>query len=295
MFAPIIAAKLKTWSEDGEEKLKKILAKMGIPLASSKQKYSHLSANLLRAVDEKLEGQALEEGLTELRLQTFVIERGYKLQLSATDVALGTTALLESTVSDSGDWSDNWRKACGALSKDQWEVLRSGIIQTLALQRAIVTQVGLAVSNKKLIRRFSHFKVLNLKENCSTTDAVHLQHPLALTRLALFLQEATVGSKASAAGPKPVVVVSPELAEKDEQGFTYVLVVGLCGKPRDGTQLTNFFAHTFQVTIERLAVENVAIGFNPSVVKIRSDGITSYLEELDQVEREAKEAHQAAE
>lgn len=80
-------------------------------------------------------------GLHDLRMTSFFTERGHKLQLSASDVALGVTALLEGPVSHEVDWTDNWRKATSALSPNHWPDLRQGIHLSMAHQRTILHQV----------------------------------------------------------------------------------------------------------------------------------------------------------
>ena len=55
MHAPYVAATLKTWEETGERKLAKLFARMGVPLAACKQKYVHMSHDLVRQLEAKLE------------------------------------------------------------------------------------------------------------------------------------------------------------------------------------------------------------------------------------------------
>ena len=55
MHAPYVAATLKTWEETGEKKLAKLFARMGVPLAACKQKYVHMSIDLVGQLEAKLE------------------------------------------------------------------------------------------------------------------------------------------------------------------------------------------------------------------------------------------------
>ena len=106
-------------------------------------------------------------GLNELRFTSFYTERGHKLQLSASDVALGISALLEGPVSDEVDWTDNWRKAQLALSPNNWPELSSGIAYSINHQRTILSQVRACFSSRHaFIARDANATLLSLTTPC---------------------------------------------------------------------------------------------------------------------------------
>lgn len=53
--SPYVATTLKTWEEKGAKKLQRLFARMGVPLAACRQKYTHMSANLVAQLEAKLE------------------------------------------------------------------------------------------------------------------------------------------------------------------------------------------------------------------------------------------------
>ena len=67
-----------------------------------------------------------------------------RVQVSASDVALSVSSLLESPTSETADWTDNWRRAALALSANHWEALSAGIQLSMAYQRTILNQVRAA-------------------------------------------------------------------------------------------------------------------------------------------------------
>jgi cell division control protein 45 len=107
MHSPFLGAKLHTWSETGRRRLYKLLAKMGISLAESKQAYTHMSIELKRGLRERLLKYAPQYGLDGLVPPQvsrgiggkegwgFVRSWGWKACLSALDVGIIVGAILE--------------------------------------------------------------------------------------------------------------------------------------------------------------------------------------------------------
>ncbi|KAL9094124.1 MAG: hypothetical protein Q9165_003539 [Trypethelium subeluteriae] len=103
LHSPYLSARLHIWSDAGQRRLHKLLAKMGVSLAQCRQSYTHMDMELKRGLRERLLRYAPRYGLDGLVPPTdagkegwgFVRSWGWKACLSATDVAVILGAILE--------------------------------------------------------------------------------------------------------------------------------------------------------------------------------------------------------
>ena len=104
--SPYLSAKLHMWSEQGQKRLNKLLAKMGVSLSECKQNYTHMDMELKRGLRERLLKFAPQYGLDGLVPPPprggdmkdgwgFVRCWGWKACLSAVDAAVILGAILE--------------------------------------------------------------------------------------------------------------------------------------------------------------------------------------------------------
>ena len=92
------AVSLRLWSTKGEQRLKELLAEMGLPLAQSKQRFSAMDLNLrqeFRQMVEKLSGKYNVDNIIGA---SFTLQYGYRFKYSSSDVVYAMLALLEFTV-----------------------------------------------------------------------------------------------------------------------------------------------------------------------------------------------------
>ncbi|KAJ4844801.1 hypothetical protein Tsubulata_038680 [Turnera subulata] len=105
LYSSYIATKLKTWTDEGEKKLMRLLARMGFATAGCQGKFKYMTLEL------------------------------------KPDVVYGLTALLESYVnSDGSSASEQFGVAYDALSLKNLYKLRSGMQQAIAVQKVILSQ-----------------------------------------------------------------------------------------------------------------------------------------------------------
>ena len=220
--SPYVATRMQTWREVGRASLHSLLAHLGLPLEACKQRYAHMSPEHVKQLAEKLEEHGPSHGLDDLKFWSFSFSHGFKLNVVASDVVHGVTALLEGLPSaaaggaesgekDAGDAGDAgasggasgssrasddsgssaafWR-ATKALSMTRWDELDAGIQHAMRTQKALMRQGGLALANKAVIRTVGGLRYFSLLDHGSPADAGFFKHPLSLLRLALFLQDA---------------------------------------------------------------------------------------------------------
>jgi len=151
-------------------------------------------------------------------------------------------------------------------------------------------QGGLALANKAVIRTVGGLRYFSLLDHGSPADVCFFKHPLALLRLALFLQDALRTVKRI---ERPLVVVGP--SPDSDKGLA--LVVGVTGKPQsDDTGGGNHFAHSFRRAAEQIRARFRHDSFEASVLQVSERDLGEFMEALSDIdaERVARERMQAA-
>ena len=91
-----VAAKLGIWREKGINRLRGLLAKMGLSLANCRQTYEHMDLDLRKSLVSRMESIAPEYGLNDLVFKSFTRSYGFRsMPLSASDAVEGISALLQ--------------------------------------------------------------------------------------------------------------------------------------------------------------------------------------------------------
>jgi cell division control protein 45 len=311
LHAPHIAVRLQTWTEPGRRALDRLLAEMGLPLAECRQKFSHMSPACLKALQSRMEAMAPAYGLGDVMFWSFTKQHGYKLDVCASDVVYGVTALLEMGASasgggdaaageaarDAGSGAGNagfWR-AVDALSEAHWDTLREGLAHAQRLQRAVMRHGGLALLGKR-VANAGAFRFLNLAAGGAAAggggDAALLRQPQALLRLALFVQDAVHVSR-SARSHKPLVLAAPcgPLALGDDAAASaqdMVLVVGVSGQPRVGDARGNGFGNSFHVAAAAVRAPFAHDAFEAAVITVAASHLEAFLDQLHHEELERR-------
>ncbi|KAL9105427.1 MAG: hypothetical protein Q9227_009388 [Pyrenula ochraceoflavens] len=107
LHSPYLASRLHLWNDNGIKRLHKLLAKMGVSLTQCKQKYTHIDVEVKRILRDRLLKYSSVYGLDGLvppgdgrgirgkEGWGFVRSWGWKACLSATDVGIITSSILE--------------------------------------------------------------------------------------------------------------------------------------------------------------------------------------------------------
>jgi cell division control protein 45 len=262
LHSPYLSAKLHIWSDAGQKRLAKLLAKMGVSLSECKQRYTHMDMELKRGLRERLLKFAPQYGLDGLVPPPprsgdmkdgwgFVRCWGWKACLSAIDAGVILGAILEvgdakdlhqSSLDYNNHINNTQDRAELTTTQEQQDAAQDHITSRFwtaydalnsidLLTEHIVTaqhlhrailRTGTQLIEKKQIRHLRAFRMAVVKEG----PDVHLfTHPGALTKLALWIAEAIVelnGTKGKNRGSELV------MAGLDESRGLYI-VVGLGG------------------------------------------------------------------
>lgn len=95
-------AKMKNWKEEGRQQLRRLIAKLGIPLEESQQKFSCVSPRFKESLKEKMSEVAHEFNLTDIFANSFTFCIDHRTMLHNFDLAHAINAVLsfESSFTD---------------------------------------------------------------------------------------------------------------------------------------------------------------------------------------------------
>ncbi|KAI8089535.1 DNA replication pre-initiation complex subunit Cdc45 [Halteromyces radiatus] len=294
-----VASKLGVWREFGQKRLNNMFAKMGFSLQQCHQVYTHMDMDLKNILRTKIETVAPLYGLTDICFPSFSRTYGWKYRLSASDVVYALATLLETSPSAAAalgepvDWNDDqdWGELedttnehpqdLGSVRRKWWmrnfytsydslnsiDGIRRGISLCMKIQKAIVRQ-GTSIIDKKNTRTLKSFRMVLIKDG---PDLPLFQHPLTLSKLALFLTDAY---REHGKRNLPFVISS-----LDEEHDSY-LVVANTGAPTFGDVRRNRFGIAFQIASVETNARTSFDSFETSVLQIHKNDLEHFLEKL---------------
>ncbi|KAI9305704.1 DNA replication pre-initiation complex subunit Cdc45 [Cunninghamella echinulata] len=294
-----VASKLGVWREFGQKRLNNMFAKMGFSLQQCHQVYTHMDMELKNILRTKIEAVAPLYGLTDICFPSFSRTYGWKYRLSASDVVYALATLLETSPSaaaslgesvqwnndqDWGELDDNTNDHpddLGSVRRKWWmrnfytsydslnsiDGIQRGIGLCMKIQKAIVRQ-GTSIIDKKNTRTLKSFRMVLIKDG---PDLPLFQHPLTLSKLALFLTDAY---REHGRRNLPFVISS-----LDEEHDSY-LVVANTGAPTFGDIRKNRFGIAFQKASSETNARTSFDSFETSVLQIHKNDLEHFLEKL---------------
>ncbi|KAH7093076.1 CDC45 family [Paraphoma chrysanthemicola] len=263
LHSPYLSAKLHIWSDAGQKRLAKLLAKMGVSLSECKQRYTHMDMELKRGLRERLLKFAPQYGLDGLVPPPprsgdmkdgwgFVRCWGWKACLSAIDAGVILGAILE--VGDAKDLSQSSLDSSNHIpsTQDHASEITSTQEQQSAAQEHITSRFWTAYDalnsidllthhiataqhlHRAILRtgtqliekkQIRHLRAFRMAVVKEGPDVQLFTHPGALTKLALWIAEAIVELNGTKGKNRGSELV---MAGLDESRGLYV-VVGLGG------------------------------------------------------------------
>ncbi|KAI7869615.1 DNA replication pre-initiation complex subunit Cdc45 [Mucor mucedo] len=299
-----VSSKLGVWKDAGKKRLNNMFAKMGFSLQQCQQVYTHMDMDLKQMLRNKIEVIAPLYGLTDICFPSFTRSYGWECCLSASDVVYALSTILETSpaaairlgVNVNANWNENedwhtaeeseedatahemksqrrkwWMKnfytAYDALSSPSPDGILRGLKLCMKTQKAIVRQ-GTAIIDKRMAKLLNNFRFVNIRNG---PDLSIFQHPLALTKLALFLTDAYREH-----GKKSIPFVISSL---DEDNNT-CLILASTGAPTFGEVRKNTFGLAFEEAAEKTGARISLDSFESSVVQVHDSDIEHFVETL---------------
>ncbi|KAI9488804.1 CDC45 family [Zychaea mexicana] len=294
-----VASKLGLWKEFGRRRLLNMFAKMGFSIQQCEQVYTHMDMDLKTILRTKIETVAPLYGLTDICFPSFARTFGWKQRFSASDAVYSLVTLLETSpesairlgedvlwnqdedwdaleeaTGDHGDglaslrrrwWMRNFYTVYDSM--DSAEGLERGVKLCMKVQRAVVRQ-STAVLEKRAVRVIKNFRTVVMRDG---PDLPLFQHPLTLSKLALFLTDAY---REHGNRNLPFVIAS---YDEEHESF---LVVATTGAPTFGDIRKNPFGMAFQKAAERTQARISFDSFETSVLQIHKNDLDLFIENL---------------
>ncbi|KAI7852391.1 CDC45 family [Circinella umbellata] len=280
-----VASKLGLWKEFGRRRLLNMFAKMGFSIQQCEQVYTHMDINLKEILRNKIETVAPLYGLTDICFPSFARTFGWKQRFSASDAVYSLVTLLETSPESAirlgedvlwnkdEDWdaleeaTDNIGEGLSSIRRRCAEELERGVKLCMKVQRAVVRQ-STAVLEKRAVRVIKNFRTVVMRDG---PDLPLFQHPLTLSKLALFLTDAY---REHGNRNLPFVIAS---YDEEHESF---LVVATTGAPTFGDVRKNPFGMAFQKAAERTQARISFDSFETSVLQIHKNDLDLFIENL---------------
>lgn len=239
-----VACKFKIWKLRGHKHMLGFLAKLGVPLAQCKQKFSSMDLDLRNNIKQWIEELSNEFSLSQIIGNSFNASRGFKNKYNSCDVAHAARALLESPTKDKRN-NQKFFDAIDCLSWNNIELLENGFEMARVEFTAILKQVQIMIDSKQIHSMNSQFWHVTIAE--STPDASLFCYPHSINQLARFLlhAHASANPKSQKCYELPLVLIVPDMNRSE-----LCLAVGI--PPIAADSSNNFFSKAFSQISQKM-------------------------------------------
>ncbi|XP_053557908.1 cell division control protein 45 homolog [Bombina bombina] len=264
-------ASLKLWSVQGQKRLQEFLADMGLPLKQVKQKFNSMDISLKENLREMIEESANKFGLTDIRIQTFSAQFGFKNKFLAIDIVFAVASLLENIERDESG-TDNFIKALDSLSRSNLDKLHLGLEMAKKLLRAIQQTVASCICTNLILSQ-GPFLYCYLMEG--TPDVKMFSKPVSLCLLCKYLLKSFVCSTRN----KRCKLLPLVLAAPLDVDMGTVIMVGIPPEA-ESSDKKNFFGRAFEKAAESTSSRTRHNQFDMSVIELRTEDRSKFLDAL---------------
>ncbi|KAG7196693.1 hypothetical protein KM043_016025 [Ampulex compressa] len=255
------AVSLRLWSIRGEQRLKELLAEMGLPLAQSRQRFCAMDLTLRQEFRQMIEKLAGKYKVDSIVGTSFTLQYGYRFKYCASDVVYAMLALMESSTKDRLP-QRCFLDALDCLSRTKKHVLEDGIEKAKLMLSNIFKTAQNILEMRQIMNAGSFLYIIVPEGNL---DSHLFAHPHPLTMLAQFILKAYVHSSRNRRAPEWPLVASA-MYSLQEGTCLLVGVPPVCeDQPRSlfgrafeqAARNTNSYIETdyFDTTIIRLKIE----------------------------------------
>ncbi|XP_076653605.1 cell division cycle protein 45 [Halictus rubicundus] len=264
------AVSLKLWSVRGEQRLKELLAEMGLPLAQSKQRFSAMDLALRQEFRQMVEKLAGKYKVDTIIGTSFTLQYGYRFKYCASDIVYAMLALMESSSKEKLP-QRCFLDALDCLSRTKKENLETGI-EKAKLMLSSIFKTAQGILQMKQIRNAGSFLYVIIPEG--SIDNQVFAHPHPLLMLAQFTLKAYVdSSKIRRASEWPLVVSSVCNAETGT-----CLMVGI--PPVCEDQPRSLFGRAFEQAAKNTNCYIEADYFDTTLIRLKIEERPKFMDAL---------------
>ncbi|CAK9800011.1 Cell division control protein 45 homolog [Anthophora quadrimaculata] len=264
------AVSLRLWSVRGEQRLRELLAEMGLPLAQSKQRFSTMDLTLRQEFRQMIEKLAGKYKVDTVIGTSFSLQYGYRFKYCASDIVYAMLALIESSSKEKLPQCC-FLDALDCLSRTKKDILESGIEKAKLMFNSIF-KTAQAILQMKQIRSAGSFLYIIIPEG--SADNRVFAHPYPLIMLAQFTLRAYVDSSKNRRAPEwPLVASSIDNAEKGT-----CLMVGI--PPLCEDQPRSLFGRAFEQVAKNTNSYIEADYFDTTIIRLKIEERPKFLDAL---------------
>ena len=264
------AVSLRLWSIRGEQRLKELLAEMGLPLAQSKQRFSAMDLVLRQEFRQMVEKLAGKYKVDTIIGTSFTLQYGYRFKYCASDVVYAMLALMESSSKDKLP-QRCFLEALDCLSRTKKDILQSGV-EKAKLMLSSIFKTAQSILQMKQIRSAGSFLYIIIPEGVADNHVFAHPHPLIM--LAQFTLKAYVDSSKNRRAPEWPLIVSSIC--NTESGTC--LVVGI--PPVCEDQPRSLFGRAFEQAAKNTNSYIEADYFDTTIIRLKTEERAKFLDAL---------------
>ena len=300
-YSRYVATRLGVWRKKGRQRVRHLLAKMGLPLVQCQQSFALMDSMYKQRLYAELMDRKDEFSLENVFFPSFTVQSGFNPPVSASDVVYGVSALLDMPSQPAGAAATGPAAAAAAaataaaaaagavvggvagggfyagldaLQVGHTAVLRRGMQQAMTIQRAIMRQVECVVDSGVGLGKCTNFRYVVLEDQ---VDQKYFLQPVSLMRLGLTIADTFRYEKQARKRTMPLVVCALDKATE-----THV-VVGLWAElhRREGAVVANEFASIFDGAAQRSSIRLRSTALESTVMFVQSDDMPQFIRALN--------------
>ncbi|XP_032676361.1 cell division control protein 45 homolog [Odontomachus brunneus] len=261
---------LRLWSIRGEQRLKEVLAEMGLPLVQSRQLFRAMDLTFRQEFKQMVEKLAGKYKVNSIIGSSFTLQYGYRFKYCASDMVYAMLALLDSTTKDRQP-QRCFLDTLDCLSRTNKDIVEDGI-EKAKLMLHNIFKTAQSILEAKQIQNFSSFLYLNVPDGNIDTHLFAHSHPLIM--LAQFALKAYVNSSRNRHAPEWPLVASAMVST--EEGLC--LLVGI--PPVCEDQPRSLFGKAFEQAAKNKNCYIEADYFDSTIIRLKVEERTKFLDAL---------------
>ena len=273
-----IASKLQLWRDRGWRRLTELFAAMGVPLEACRRDWIVMEKQHREHFDTRLSIYSKRFGLDEVVFPSFLIEDSTCGGMAAGDHAFALFAILENPYNDlaasrSEALRANFSVALRALQIQKGAAEVKEGIRLAIHQHQVLFGLLQHIFTHRILRYGKRFRYAVLRGASGTNDKAWITHPQTLSRLALFVKDAT-GQGHSKKAHLPLLLAS---WQPDNLSF---LVVAVAGSHSTQAQGVKPFNMAYRAAAEKSRARIRHDSFEATVIEVADDDLKPFIQSL---------------
>ncbi|XP_029158158.1 cell division control protein 45 homolog [Nylanderia fulva] len=264
------AVSLRLWSIRGEQRLKEVLAEMGLPLVQSRQLFRAMDLTFRQEFRQMVEKLAGKYNVNSIIGTSFTLQYGYRFKYCASDMVYAMLGLLDSTTKDRQP-QRCFLDALDCLSRTKKDILESGI-ERAKLMLHNIFKTAQSILEAKQVKNFGSFLYLNVPDG--NIDTYLFAHSHSLIMLAQFALKAYVNSSRNRRASEWPLVASAMFSA--EEGSC--LLVGI--PPVCEDQPRSLFGKAFEQAAKNKNCYIEADYFDSTIIRLKIEERPKFLDAL---------------